>query len=65
MLEIKSGSNKFYIGESENDPIAYISYVHTGEGAIIIDSTYVPKEMGARNCKTAIKNSGGLGKERR
>lgn len=59
MLEIKSGSNKFYIGESENDPIAYISYVHTGEGAIIIDSTYVTKEMGGQGIakqllKTAV-----------
>ena len=64
MLEIKSGSNKFYIGESENDPIAYISYVHT-EKVLLSLIGNCAQEMGARNCKTAIKNSGGLGKERR
>lgn len=44
-MEIKKGTNGFYIGDSEDDIIAEITYVPTGEDRIIIDHTYVSNEL--------------------
>ena len=35
----------FYVGDSEEDVIAEITYVPTGESKIIIDHTYVSDEL--------------------
>lgn len=45
MVDIKKGINKFYIGESEENPKAEVTYVDNGEQAIIIDHTFVSDEL--------------------
>jgi predicted GNAT family acetyltransferase len=45
MLEIKKGKNKFYIGNNENQTLAEIHFVPTGEERIIVDHTYVSDEL--------------------
>jgi predicted GNAT family acetyltransferase len=47
MFEIKKGSGCFYIGESEENPLAEMTYVRSGR-KVIIDHTYVPPEMGGQ-----------------
>ena len=41
MAEVKHGNNKFYVGDSEAQPDAEMTYVPTGEDKIIIDHTGV------------------------
>lgn len=48
MLEIKKGTSKFYIGDSEENPLAEMTYVNSGEGIIIIDHTLVSDELGGQ-----------------
>ncbi len=43
-MEIKHGSNRFYIGE-EQSPLAEMTYVDAGEHLIIIDHTEVAQEL--------------------
>lgn len=45
MLIIKKGINKFYIGDTEESPIAEITYSNDGEDKIIIDHTFVSEEL--------------------
>lgn len=45
MFEVKKGSNFFYIGESDNNPIAEMTYVNTEDNLIIIDHTFVSEEL--------------------
>ncbi|MDD7363730.1 MAG: GNAT family N-acetyltransferase [Peptoniphilus sp.] len=40
-MDIKLGNNRFYIGEDQNKPDAFISWVPSGEDKIIIDHTIV------------------------
>jgi len=44
-MEIKKGTNSFYIGESEENPLAIITYVPSGENRIIADHTYVSGQL--------------------
>lgn len=44
-MEIKKGNNKYYVGDSEENPLAEMTYVPTGENLIIIDHTYVADEL--------------------
>ena len=44
-MEIKAGKNKFFIGESENNPEAEITYKHIDDSTIIADHTYVSEEL--------------------
>ena len=48
MLEIKKGVNKFYIGDSEENPLAEMTYVNSGENIIIVDHTFVSDELGGQ-----------------
>ena len=48
MLDIKKGKNKFYIGYSEDNPLAEMTYVVSGENNIIIDHTFVSDELGGQ-----------------
>ncbi|HLR19385.1 MAG TPA: GNAT family N-acetyltransferase [Staphylococcus sp.] len=48
MAEIKQGTNKFYIGEDENDPQAQITFKQQGDNQIDIDHTGVPDELGGQ-----------------
>ncbi|MCD8902949.1 N-acetyltransferase [Staphylococcus gallinarum] len=45
MMQIKKGTNKFYVGEDENNFLAQMTYVPSGEGMIIIDHTEVSDEL--------------------
>src|SRR5699024_12300638 len=41
MEEIVQGTNKFYIGENEAEPIAEITFKEKDANTIIVDHTYV------------------------
>ncbi|ABX40552.1 GNAT family N-acetyltransferase [Lachnoclostridium phytofermentans] len=45
MLEIKKGTKSFYIGDSEENPLAIMTYIFSGENLIIVDHTYVSDEL--------------------
>lgn len=44
-MEIKKGSNKFYIGETEKDMIARITWKNGGENIIVVDHTIVDPSL--------------------
>lgn len=44
-MEIVKGTNKFYIGEDENNPIAEITYKEKDKHTINVDHTYVSDEL--------------------
>lgn len=48
MLEIKKGSKSFYLGDSEENSLAEMSYVTSGDNVIIIDHTHVADELGGQ-----------------
>jgi len=48
MIEVKKGSNKFYIGDSEDNPLAEMTFVPSNEDLIIIDHTFVSEELNGR-----------------
>jgi predicted GNAT family acetyltransferase len=48
-MNIKKGTNKFYIGETENNPIAEVTYVNTADGVITVDHTFVSEELRGQN----------------
>lgn len=41
MEEIKQGNNKFYVGDDEEKPIAFITYRPSDGDQIIVDGTFV------------------------
>lgn len=45
MIEVKKGIKSFYIGDSEENPLAEMTFVPTGNNLIIIDHTYVSDEL--------------------
>jgi len=44
-MEIKKGKNCFFIGESEKNPLAIITYKPSGDNFIIADHTYVSDQL--------------------
>ncbi len=44
-MEIKKGHNKFYIGESESDMQARITWKNGGDNIIVIDHTIVDPRL--------------------
>lgn len=48
MIEIKKGTKSFYVGNSEENPIAEITYKKSGENVITADHTYVSDELGGQ-----------------
>ena len=44
-FEIKKGNNRFYIGESEDNDIARITYYYEQEKVIVINHTFVDVEL--------------------
>lgn len=44
-MQIKKGENKFYVGNDENNFLAQMTYVPSGEDMIIIDHTEVADEL--------------------
>lgn len=45
MLEVKKGNKSFYVGDSEEEPLAEMTFVHTGDNLIIIDHTHVSEQL--------------------
>jgi hypothetical protein len=45
MHEVKKGTQSFYIGESEDNWSATITYVYSGENHIIVEHTYVSEAL--------------------
>lgn len=48
MLEVKKRNNSFYVGDSEEKPLAEMTFVPSGENIIIIDHTRVSEELGGQ-----------------
>lgn len=44
-MEIKRGKSKFYIGESESEFTAHITFKNGGNNVIIIDHTFVDPSL--------------------
>ena len=44
-MEIKRGKGKFYIGESETEYIAQITFKNGGNNVIVIDHTFVDPSL--------------------
>lgn len=42
---VKQGTNKFYVGDSEEQPLAMMTFVHNGETQIIINHTEVGEAL--------------------
>ena len=49
MLTIKQSDKSFYIGDSEKEPLAEMTFVYAGEDIIIIDHTSVSDELRGQN----------------
>ena len=47
-MEIKKGSKGFYIGDSEDSPLAEITFIPQDDNKIIVDRTYVSDELSGR-----------------
>lgn len=45
MLEVKHGNKSFYIGDSEDQWSATMTYVYAGENRIVIEHTYVSEAL--------------------
>ncbi|EKQ57162.1 GNAT family N-acetyltransferase [Clostridium sp. Maddingley MBC34-26] len=49
MVNLKEGNHKFYLGDNEEDMKAVVTYVDGGEDTIILNHTYVSKELRGQN----------------
>jgi predicted GNAT family acetyltransferase len=49
VVNLKEGTNKFYLGDDENNIKAEVTYVNSGENKIILDHTFVSKELRGQN----------------
>ncbi len=47
-MEIKKGNNKYYIGDSEEKPLAEMVYLPVEENLINIEHTYVSEELNGK-----------------
>lgn len=45
MVEVKKGTKSFYVGDSEEKPLAEMTFVPSGDNIVIIDHTYVSDEL--------------------
>ncbi len=45
MLEVKKGTRSFYVGDSEENSLAEMTFVLSGESLIIIEHTNVSEEL--------------------
>ena len=44
-FQVKKGTNKFYVGESNDNFIAHITYIYEKENVIAVDHTFVSPEL--------------------
>lgn len=56
-LEIKKGDNRFYIGESEKNDIARITFYYQEEKVIVINHTFVSPELRGQNIAGRLLNT--------
>jgi len=49
LMEIKEGKNRFYIGESEKEPVAEIVFSYKKTDIIVIERTFVSEELRGQN----------------
>ncbi|MGD9568716.1 MAG: GNAT family N-acetyltransferase [Sedimentibacter sp.] len=45
MIEIKKGSSSFYVGDSEEKPLAALTFVNSGKNLVIADHTIISDEL--------------------
>ncbi len=45
MVEVKKGTKSFYVGDSEEKPLAEMTFVPSGDNIVIIDHSYVSDEL--------------------
>lgn len=57
MAEIKQGTNKFYIGDDENNPQAEITFQSQDHNQIDINHTGVPDELGGQGIGSSLVKS--------
>ncbi|MEB8127268.1 N-acetyltransferase [Staphylococcus succinus] len=57
MAEIKQGTNKFYIGDDENNPQAEITFQSQDDNQIDINHTGVPDELGGQGIGSSLVKS--------
>lgn len=55
-MEIKQGNNRFYIGESEDNDIARITFYYQEENVIAIDHTFVSPELRGQSIAGKLLN---------
>lgn len=48
MIDIKKGEKSFYVGDNEDEPLAKMGLVDSGD-AIIIDHTFVSEQLRGQN----------------
>ncbi|MDT4012236.1 GNAT family N-acetyltransferase [Staphylococcus simulans] len=58
MAEIKHRHNKFYVGDSEENPDAEMTYVPTGKDKIIIDHTGVDESLRGQGIAKQLVEAG-------
>lgn len=56
MFDIKKGTNCFYIGDSEKNPLAIITYVPTGPNLITVNHTYVSEQLSGQRVGKLLLN---------
>lgn len=44
-MVVKKGINKFYVGDSEDTPLAEMTYFMSGNNSIVVDHTHVSEEL--------------------
>lgn len=49
MINLKEGNNKFYLGDSEEDIKAEVTFVNSENDAIILNHTFVSNELRGQN----------------
>ncbi|TWT00551.1 GNAT family N-acetyltransferase [Planomicrobium sp. CPCC 101079] len=53
-MDIKTGENKFYIGDNEVETEAEVHYVPTGLSRIIVDHTHVAQKLRGQGVGEAL-----------
>jgi predicted GNAT family acetyltransferase len=49
VVDFKEGHNKFYLGNNENDMKAEVTYIDSGNNTIVLNHTFVSKELRGQN----------------
>lgn len=55
-IQIKKGNNKFYVGESEENFIAEITYIYKEDKVILINHTFVSPDLRGKSVAAKLLN---------